>query len=98
MTLLLGYEGPRWGLSAEAEYEQVFTAYVRQSDLYRSTFYAGARDGFYTMSGSTAHAGLRGGVRFGSVEIAARLGYDATGRLNAMVPPYYGTLGVSYAF
>jgi hypothetical protein len=97
-TLLLGYEGPRWGLSAEVDYEQIFTAYLSQSDLYRNTFYAGARDGFYSMPGDTARAGLRGGVRFGSVEIAARGGYDWTGHLQAMVPPFFATLGGTLVF
>jgi hypothetical protein len=97
-TLLLGYEGARWGLSAELDYEQIFTAYLRQSDLYRNTFYAGARDGFYSMPGDTTRAGLRGGVRFGSLEIVARGGYDWTGQLQAMVPPYFATLGATFAF
>jgi hypothetical protein len=97
-TILFGYEGPRWGLSAEAGYEQVFAAYLQQSALYRETFYAGAKDGLYATPGSTAHAGLRGGARFGSFEIAAKGGVDATGQFHSMMPPFYATLGSSFAF
>jgi hypothetical protein len=97
-SILFGYEGPHWGLSAEAGYEQIFAAYLQQSALYRNTFYAGAKDGLYATPGSTARAGLRGGVRFGSFEIAAKGGMGATGLLHALVPPFYATLGSSFAF
>ena len=97
-TLLLGYEGRRWGLSAELGYQQMLTTYLRHSDLYRHVSYAEAKDGWYAITGSTAHAGLRGGVRFGSVEIAARAGLDATGEFHQTMPPFYVSLGGAYAF
>lgn len=97
-TLLIGYEGPRWGLSAEASYEQFLTTYLSHSDDYRDAFYAGAKDGWYAFSGSTARAGIRGGVRFGSVEIFAKAGMQATGQLHAGAVPFYATLGSAYAF
>jgi hypothetical protein len=97
-TLLVGYEGPRWGLSAEAGYEQTLTTYIRHSDLYRQVSHADARDGWYAFSGSTARVGLRAGVRLGSVEISARGGIDATGQFHSILPPYYATLGGACAF
>ena len=97
-TLLLGYEGPHWGLSSEVGYEQIFGAYLHQSDLYRSSYYAGAKNGLYSMPGSTLRAGLRGGVRFGSFELVAKAGAATTGQLHAVNPPFYGTLGVAFAF
>jgi hypothetical protein len=97
-TLLAGYEGPRWGLSAEAGYEQLLATHLSQSDLYKNTFYADAKDGWYAMSGSVAHVGLRGGARIGAFEIFARAGLDSTGQLHALTPPFYGTIGTSYAF
>lgn len=97
-TMLIGYEGPRWGLSAEAGYEQLFGTHVRHSDTYREIGYSGAKDGWYALSGSTARAGLRGGVRFGAVEIVAKAGLDATGQLHSSIPPYYATLGSTYSF
>lgn len=97
-TLLAGYEGRRWGLSAEAGYEQLFASYVSHSDLYKDTFYADAKDGWYAFSGSVAHVGLRGGARIGAFEIFARAGLDSTGQLHALTPPFYATIGTSYAF
>lgn len=97
-TIYLGYESDRWGLSAEGGYEQILSTHIRHSDLYRTTFYAGAKDGWYAVSGSSVHAGLRGGVRFGAAEIYAKLGIAATGGFNQTVPPFYGTVGSTYAF
>jgi hypothetical protein len=97
-TILFGYQGARWGLSAEAGYEQIVATYLRHSDRYRDTGYADAKDGFYALTGSTAHAGLRGGARFGAVEIFTRAGIDATGHFHALTPPFYVTLGGAYAF
>jgi len=97
-TLLAGFEGSRWGLSAEAGYEQLFASYLSHSDLYKDTFYADAKDGWYALSGSVAHAGLRGGARIGAFEIFARAGLDATGQLHALTPPFYATLGTSCTF
>lgn len=98
VTVLFGYEGPRWGLSAEGGYEQILATNVRHSDEYRELGYAGAKDGWYAISGATARGGLRGGVRFGSFEIVAKAGLESTGKLNSINPPFYGTLGSSYAF
>ena len=96
--VLAGYEGPRWGLSAEAGYEQLLASHLSHSDLYKSTFYADAKDGWYAFSGGVAKVGLRGGARLGRFEIFARAGLDSTGELHALTPPFYGTLGTSYAF
>lgn len=97
-TVLAGYESARWGLSLEGGYEQMFSTYISHTDVYREVFYADAKDGWYAMSGSKAHGGLRGGGRIGNVEIAARAGVNTTGRLEAMTPPFYFTLGTSYSF
>lgn len=97
-TALAGYEGARWGLSAELGHEQLFASYLSHSALYRDTAYAGAKDGFYGTTGSTTRAGLRAGVRFGELEIAARAGMAATGFFQPAGPPFFFTLGGSYAF
>lgn len=97
-TALFGYEGARWGLSGELGYEQIVTTHLSHSDLYREVAHAGAKDGWYTITGSTTRAGLRGGVRVGAVEIAARLGGAATGHFQITNPPFYFTAGGSYAF
>jgi len=97
-TMLFGYEGARWGLSGEIAYEELFTTHVRHSDLYRQVGHAGARDGWYAFSSTTAHGGLRGGARIGAFEIVARAGINTTGELHSVIPPFYATLGTTYGF
>lgn len=97
-TMLLGYEGAQWGISAELGYEQFLTTYMKNSDIYREQYFADAKNGWYALSGSTARGGLRGGARIGAVEIFARAGIEATGRFNGHSPPLYATIGTSYAF
>jgi len=46
----------------------------------------------------TFRAGLRGGARFGPVEIVAKGGLEETGQLKALVAPFYATLGRGFAF
>jgi hypothetical protein len=95
LLLLLRDLERRFGFSGHST--RVF-ANVRHSALYRSTFYAGAKDGWYAASGSSVHAGLRGGVRLGAAETYAKVGVAATGALNGTMPPFYGTVGSTYAF
>ena len=97
-TMLAGYESHRWGLSLEGGYDQFLGTYLSHTDAYRETYHANAKDGWYALSGSTARAGLRGGARIGSFEIAARAGLNTTGELRPTNPPWYFTVGTSYAF
>lgn len=97
-TILAGYEGPDWGLSAELGYEQILATHIKNTDLYKRTIYPDAKDGWYSITASTAHAGLRGGARFGRVEIGLRAGVQATGHFQPLMPPFYATLGGAYSF
>ena len=97
-ALLPGYQGDRWGLMAELGYEKILATHLNHSSLYRSVGYSGARDGWYSSSGGTLQAGLRGGYRLGRVELSAAAGVLASEGLNPVVPPFYGTMGSAYAF
>lgn len=97
-TALLGYEGPRWGLSLELGYEQMLATHLRHSARYRETAFPDAKNGWYAATGSTTEAGLRGGARIGAVEIFGRAGLSATGHFKPGTPPFYFTLGGAYAF
>lgn len=97
-VLLPGYQGDRWGLMAEVGYEKILATRMKHSTLYRSGAYSGARDGWYSLSGGTLQAGLRGGYRLGRVELSAAAGVLASEGLNPVTPPFYGTLGSAYAF
>lgn len=97
-ALMPGYHGRRWGLMAELGYEKMLATHVSHTSLYRSVAYSGAKDGWYSSTAGTLQAGLRAGYRLGRVELSLAAGVLATEKLNAVVPPFYGTLGSSYAF
>jgi len=97
-VLLPGYQGDRWGVMAELGYEKMLATHLTHSSLYRRVGYAGAKDGWYSSTGGTLQAGLRGGYRIGHVEASLAAGVVTTERLNQMAPPFYATLGTSYAF
>lgn len=97
-TVLIGYEGDRWGLSVEAGYEETLVTDLHNSDLYRDTYFASAKDGWYATTGGAARVGLRGGLRVASIEIYLTAGIAATDAFHATVPPFYATLGSTYAF
>jgi hypothetical protein len=97
-ALLPGYQGDRWGLMAELGYEKMLATHLNHSKLYRSVGYSGAKDGWYSSTGGTLQAGLRGGYRLGRVELSLAAGMLVTEGLNAELPPFYGTVGTAYAF
>lgn len=97
-TLLPGYQSEHWGLMLELSYEKVFGSHIRPSDLYRQKGYAGAKSGWYGDTAGTFRVGLRGGGRLGPVELHARLGMAATEAGQPHFPPFYGTIGATYAF
>jgi hypothetical protein len=97
-ALMPGYQGDRWGLMLEVGYEKMLATHLHHSSLYRSVGYSGARDGWYSFTGGTLQTGLRGGYRIARVELSAAVGVMVTEGLNPVTPPFYGTLGSSYAF
>ena len=97
-VLLPGYQGDRWGLMAELGYEKMLATHLNHSSLYRSVAYSNAKDGWYSSTGGTLQAGLRGGYRLGRVELSAAAGVLVSEGLNPVMPPFYGSLGSGYAF
>ena len=54
-----GYDDVHWGVSGELSHELMLATHLRHSDLYRSTAYAAAKDGWYAIAGSTTLARRR---------------------------------------
>jgi hypothetical protein len=98
VTLLAGHFGRRWFLLGEAGYDHAWLTYLKTSDWYRTYIYSGAKDGWYGGTAGTLHAGAKGGVTLGAIEVVARAGVDESERLNALDLPFYATLGVGYRF
>jgi hypothetical protein len=95
--ILAGYRSDSWGLLADLEYEQMLAAHLTQSAKYKA-YYPDAKDGWYSITGGTFQAGLRGGGRIGRVELFGTLGAMMTDRLKSGTPPLYATIGSTYAF
>ena len=90
--LVGGYYAPRWFAAGELGFDWAMTTYLAHSDAYRSTVYAGARDGWYANPGGNLRAGLQGGVSFGRYDVVLRVGAvrDTSGEPPLL--PFYGTL------
>jgi hypothetical protein len=97
-ALMPGYHADSWGLMAELGYEKMLATHMNHSSMYRNLVYSGAKDGWYSSTGGTLQVGLRGGYRIGHVELTLAAGLRTSEGLNAVAPPFYGTLGTGYSF
>ena len=98
LVLLAGHYGRRWFAVGEAGYDRAWLTYIKNSDYYRTNFYADAKDGWYSGTGGTLHAGAKGGVTIGAVEVVLRAGVSKTEALRDLDLPFYATLGANYRF
>jgi hypothetical protein len=98
VVLLAGHYGRRWFAVAEAGYDRAWLTYIENSDYYRSVAFADARDGWYSGGAGKLHAGAKGGVTIGPVEVVLRAGVNKTQALNDLDLPFYATLGANYRF
>jgi hypothetical protein len=95
--VLAGYQDARWGLLFELGVEQQITTQLSPSSLYKRTFYADAKSGWYAFTGGLLHAGLRSGVKLGRLEIFGTLGVASDLALQLAAAPFYLTLGTAYS-
>jgi hypothetical protein len=97
-VLLAGHYGRRWFAVAEAGYDRAWLTYIKNSDWYRTNVYPDAKDGWYGGAAGQWHAGGKGGVRLGPVEVVLRAGVNKTQTLRDLDLPFYATLGANYRF
>lgn len=98
LVLLGGHYGRRWFAVAEGGYDRAWLTYIKNSDWYRTYFYSDAKDGWYGGTGGVLHAGAKGGVTIGRVEIVLRAGVNKSESLNDLDLPFYATLGANMRF
>ncbi len=98
VVLLAGHYGRRWFAVAEVGYDRAWLTYIENSDYYRSVAFAEARDGWYSGAAGKLHAGAKGGVNIGPVEVVLRAGVNKTQALNDLDLPFYATVGANYRF
>lgn len=90
-----GYYGRRWFAAAELGGDWAMLTHVEHSARYRSTTYAGAKDGWYRTTGATVHAGFFGGYSLDTVDLVLRAGQQRDLHLDKLLVPAYLTLGVN---
>jgi hypothetical protein len=94
-ALMGGYYAPRWFISAEAGVDWAAATYIRHSERYRETVYAGAKDGWYATTGANIYAGLLGGYSFSTWDIVLRAGQARDYQLRAAILPIYLAAGIN---
>lgn len=98
LVLLAGHYRPRWFAAVESGYDRAWLTHIKNSDWYKTYFYADAKDGWYANTAGTLRAGLRGGVRRGRIEVVARAGVNRTEHGEALNLPFYATVGANWRF
>jgi hypothetical protein len=87
-----GYYARRWFVAGETGFDWAITTHVTHSAAYRETVYAGARDGWYALSGGLIRYGLQAGASFGRHDLVLRAGQMVEVSGDKPMLPFYGTL------
>ncbi len=97
LRLTGGFYARRWFLAGEAGLDWIAATHIAFTDRYRTLVYAGAKDGWYGLTGGTAYAGLQAGVSFSSFDVVLRAGHPRTTALEMQTVPLYATVGINVA-
>ncbi len=89
-----GFYDSRWFLAAEAGLDWAAATYIEHTDRYRRVVYEGARDGWYSSTGTTMVYGLLGGYSFRNVDVIQRAGQRRDLRLDTWMLPLYAGIAV----
>jgi hypothetical protein len=89
-----GFYDSSWFVAAEAGLDWAAATYIVHTDRYRRVVYEGARDGWYSSTGTTMVYGLFGGYSFRNVDVILRAGQRRDLRLNTWMIPFYAGIAV----
>jgi hypothetical protein len=92
LTLAGGYYAPHWFAAGELGFDLALTTHLHNTELYRSTAYADAKDGWYAAPGGNARLGVQGGASFGQYDVILRVGMLRDVAAEPPLFPFYGTL------
>lgn len=96
-----GLHGRRVGLGADFQYNPFFSTHIRHTDFYRQYYYADVKDGWYSF---TTHTFRLGGYllvlldKSKSIEMTLRGGYQTSGQLDQLIPPFFSVVGFTKKF
>ena len=91
--LVGGYYRPGWFVAAELGADWAATTHVDHSNLYRTSVYDGARDGWYSgPDDGNFRYGLQSGASFGQYDLVLRAGQMLTAHGGKPLLPFYATV------
>jgi hypothetical protein len=93
-----GYYVERWFLAGEFGFDYALTTHIAQSQLYRDTVYANARDGWYINPGGNFRLGGQAGLSVSRFDVILRGGILRDMKGNLPIFPYYATVAVVAAW
>jgi hypothetical protein len=93
-----GYYTQGWFLAGEFGLDYTLTTHITQSQLYRDTVYAGARDGWYINPGGNYSLGAQAGLSFSRFDVILRGGVVRDMKGDVPMFPYYATVALVTAW
>lgn len=96
-----GLQWNRWGLGTDIQYNPFFVTHIKHSDFYRQYYYNDVKDGWYKNTTDNLRIGgylLVSLDKAKSTELSIRGGYQTSGKLDKLIPPFYGVLGFNKKF
>jgi len=93
-----GYYTRGWFVAGEFGLDYTLTTHITQSQLYRDTVYAGARDGWYINPGGNYRLGVQAGLSFARFDVVLRGGMLRDMKGDVPMFPFYGTVALVTAW
>ena len=93
-----GYYAQGWFLAGELGLDYTLCTHITQSQLYRDTVYANARDGWYINPGGNYRLGGQAGLSFSRFDVILRAGALRDMKGNLPMFPDYTTVAVAAAW
>ena len=99
-NLFVGLTNEKWNVGVKSSYNQIFSTYIKHSDIYRDNVFSEAVDGWYKNTASNLRAGIFVNRTINKVNIYLDGGISKTGTLKnyLFVPNMYALVGVNYRF
>lgn len=95
-SIAVGYYTDTWFASASTRYDKAWATHISHTDWYRTYFYTGAQDGWYSSTAGNLSYSISGGIAVDRSEITLQAGLSTTEQLRLPLLPWHGTLGYNY--
>jgi len=95
-----GFINNKWNCGLELTYNQIFSTYIKHTDIYKESVFENVADGWYKMTAANIKIGILIKRTINRYDIFLNGGITKTGRFNdyIYVPPIYTVIGMNYRF